>query len=244
MNKVINPCTVDVGGAVPKQAYCHIYTENKTCTLLDGSIDTITVLHITGVVGPRKNGDAYSAGQCYDTMRGGTPNEGWTADSLYYLLDMWQRWHMNDVKPYCVHQAKWDGGKECKLYEYKMGEARLKEQDRLKKNVKEKLLAGAVVQLKEPQLSLYKEPYFVKTDRNVPPIGYELYKSYTKHARELYPMDSDTKWGDKHPDGILAKPCPVCGYKWGSSWRAECVPAEVLQWLEALPDSKRTPAWV
>lgn len=239
MNKVINPCTVE-----GKQAYCHIYTESKTCTLLDGSVDTIPVLHITGVIGPRKNGDCYSAGQCYDEMRQGVANEGWTADMLYYFLDIWQLWHMNDMKPYCEHQARWDGDKLCNLYEYKMGEARLKEQDRLKKNVKEKLLAGAVVQLKEPQLSLYKEPYFVKTDRNVPPIGYELYKSYTKHARELYPMSSDSKWGDKHPDGILTKPCPVCGYKWGSSWRAERIPDGVLQWLEALPDSKRTPAWV
>lgn len=239
MNKIINPCTVD-----GKQAYCRIYTESKTCTLLDGSVDTITVLHIVGVVGPRSNGDCYTCGQCYDSMRGGTPNEGWTADMLYHLLDTWELWHMNDMKPYCMHQALWDGGKECKLYEYKMSAARLKEQDRLKKNVKEKLLAGAVVQLKEPQLSLYKEPYFVKTDRNLPPIGYELYKSYTKHARELYPMDSESKWGDKHPDGILGKPCPVCGYKWGTQWRAECVPEEVLNWLEALPDSKRTPAWV
>lgn len=239
MNKIINPCTVE-----GKQAYCRIYTEDKTCTLLDGSVDTITVLHITGVVGPTRNGDCYAAGQCYDTLRQGVANDGWTADMLYHLLDTWELWHMNDMKPYCMHQALWDGDKECKLYEYKMTAKRLKEQDRLKKNVKEKLLAGAVVQLKEPQLSLYKEPYFVKTDRNLPPIGYELYKSYTKHARELYPMDSESKWGDKHPDGILAKPCPVCGYEWGSSWRAECIPDEVFAWLKALPDSTRTPAWV
>lgn len=244
MNKVINPCTVDVGGAVPKQAYCHIYTESKTCTLLDGSIDTITVLHITGVVGPRSNGDCYSAGQCYDEMRGGTPNEGWTADSLYYLLDTWQRWHLNDMKPYCVHQAKWDGGKECKLYEYKMGDDTYKRRSRLKDSIHKMLLAGDAVQLSDSQRRLLGSDVFVKTYTDTAPAGYELYKEYTKHARELYPIDSDTKWGDKHPDGILTKPCPVCGYKWGSSWRAECVPAEVLQWLEALPDSKRTPAWV
>lgn len=244
MNKVINPCTVDVGGAVPKQAYCHIYTESKTCTLLDGSVDTITVLHITGVIGPRKNGDAYSAGQCYDYMRGGTPNEGWTADMLYYLLDTWQRWHMNDMKAGCIHQARWDGGKECKLYEYKMGDDTYKRRSRLKDSIHKMLLAGDAVQLSESQRRMLASSYFVKSADAVAPDGYELYKEYTKHARELYPMDSDSKWGDKHPDGILAKPCPVCGYKWGTQWRAEPVPAEVLQWLEALPDSKRTPAWV
>lgn len=237
--KIINPCTV--GG---KQAYCRIYTEEKQCTLLDGTTDTISVLHITGVVGPRSNGDCYSAGQCYDTMRQGVANPGWTADSLYKLLDIWQRWHMNDMLPYCEHQRDWDGGKECKLYEYKMNDNTRKRRDRLKESIHKMLLAGDAVQMSESQRRLLASSYFVKTYTDTAPDGYELYKEYTKHARELYPMDSDSKWGDKHPDGILTKPCPVCGYKWGSSWRAERIPDGVLQWLEALPDSKRKPAWV
>ena len=239
MNKIINPCTVE-----GKQAYCRIYTEEKQCTLLDGSIDTITVLHITGVVGPRSNGDCYTCGQCYGELRRGVANEGWTADALYKLLDIWQRWHMNDMKPYCEHQRDWDANRQVTVYKYKMGAALLKEQNRLKKNVEEKLLAGALVQLKEPQLSLYNKPYFVKYYNNFPPAGYEKYSEETKPVSSLYPMDSDSKWGDKHPDGILAKPCPVCGYKWGSSWRAERIPDEVLAWLASLPDSTRKPAWV
>lgn len=239
MNKVINPCTVK-----GKQAYCRIYTEDKTCTLLDGSVDTITVLHITGVVDPTRNGDCYTAGQCYDTLRQGVANEGWTADALYKLLDIWQRWHMNDMKPYCMHQALWDGDKECKLYEYKMGDDTYKRRSRLKDSIHKMLMAGDSAQLSESQRTLLGSKYFVTTYKDSDPAGYKLYKEYTKHARELYPMDSDSKWGDKHPDGILTKACPVCGYKWGSSWRAERVPAEVLQWLEALPDSTRMPAWV
>lgn len=239
MNKVINPCKVD-----NEQAYCRIYTEEKLCTLLDDTIDTVTVLHITGVVGPRSNGDEYAAGQCYDTMRQGVANEGWTADMLYKLLDIWQRWHMNDMKPYCEHQVDWDGGKLCKLYEYKMSDDTRKRLDTLKESIHNMLIAGDSVQLSESQRTLLGSKYFVKTAVDTAPEGNELYKEYTKHARELYPLESDTKWGDKHPDGILAKPCPVCGYKWGSSWRAERVPEEVLQWLESLPESTRKPAWV
>ena len=239
MNKIINPCTVD-----NKQAYCRIYTEEKQCTLLDGSQDTITVLHITGVVDPRKNGDCYSCGQCYDEMRQGVANPGWTADSLYKLLDIWQRWHMNDTKPYCEHQVDWDGGKVCKLYEYKMTDDTRKRRERLKESIHKMLMAGDSVQLSESQRTLLGSKYFVTTYKDSAPTGYELYKEHTKRARELYPMELDTKWGDKHPDGILTKPCPVCGYKWGSSWRAECIPDEVLAWLKALPDSTRIPAWV
>lgn len=239
MNKIINPCTVN-----GKQAYCRVYTEEKLCTMLDGTIDTIPVLHITGVVGPRSNGNAYAAGQCYDELRQGVANKGWTADKLYKLLDIWQRWHMNDVLPYCEHQRDWDGGKLCKLYEYKMTDNTRKRRDALKESIHKMLMAGYSVRLYESQRTLLGSEYLVKTyDSNIPD-GYELSKTYTKRARELYPLESDTKFGDKHPDGILAKPCPVCGYKWGSSWRAERVPAEVLQWMESLPDSTRKPAWV
>lgn len=239
MNKIINPCTVE-----NKQAYCRIYTEEKQCTLLDGTVDTVTVLHIVGVVGPCSNGDCYSAGQCYDTMRQGVANEGWTADSLYKLLDIWQRWHINDMKPYCEHQVDWDGGKVCKLYEYKMSDDTYKRRDRLKESIHNRLMDGFNVRLSIDERRLLGSKVFVKTDTSVPPDGYKLYKEYTMQARALYPMESDTKWGNKHPDGILSKPCPVCGYRWGSSWRAERVPTEVLQWLESLPDSTRKPAWV
>lgn len=49
---------------------------------------------------------------------------------------------------------------------------------------------------------------------------------------------------DEHPDGILCKPCPVCGYKYGTSWLKEDVPEDVLQFLYNLPDTTREPAWV
>lgn len=214
------------------------------CTLLDGSTDTVTVLHITGIVGPRKNGDAYTAGQCYDTLRQGVANEGWTADTLGKFLDIWQRWHLNDMNPCCEHQREWDGEKTVTLYEYKMNDEMIRSRSTLTDIVRRHLLNGESVQLTPEGRRLYKGTYFLKTYDSNTPDGYKLSKTYQRHARELYPLDSDSKYGYKHPDGILAKPCPVCGYKWGTSWRAERIPAEVLTWLETLPDSKRTPAWV
>jgi hypothetical protein len=49
---------------------------------------------------------------------------------------------------------------------------------------------------------------------------------------------------DEHPEGLLNKPCPVCGYKYGSAWNREAVPDDILDWLCALPDTKISPAWV
>lgn len=49
---------------------------------------------------------------------------------------------------------------------------------------------------------------------------------------------------DEHPAGLLTKPCPVCGYKYGTSWLTEDVPAEVIEYLASLPDADTAPAWV
>ena len=44
--------------------------------------------------------------------------------------------------------------------------------------------------------------------------------------------------------GLLCKPCPECGYKYGTAWLKKEVPEEVIQWLKALPDADKVPAWV
>ncbi|MDR1315697.1 MAG: hypothetical protein LBK13_02385 [Spirochaetales bacterium] len=49
---------------------------------------------------------------------------------------------------------------------------------------------------------------------------------------------------EEHPGRLLNKPCPVCGYKYGSPWKEKHVPDDVLAWLYNLPDTKITPAWV
>lgn len=234
--KIIRPCTVDTGNARRKDAYCKISIRNT---------DKGPVLSIRGVVGPTPSGNAYSAGQCVDTIREGRPTKMWTREMLDKLCDIWERWHLNNMRAHCKHQVgeEWDASRQVTMYEYKMDNDMVSERHRLKKNIEKKLALGAAVQLKEPQLSLYNAPYFVKSERAVPPMGYEKYKEETKRVSELYPMDSDTKWGDKHPLGILTKPCPVCGYKWGSAWLYEPLPENVIEWLKNLPDTDKTPAW-
>jgi len=38
--------------------------------------------------------------------------------------------------------------------------------------------------------------------------------------------------------------CAVCGYKIGSAWTRRELPADVVAFLESLPDTDRVPAWV
>lgn len=38
---------------------------------------------------------------------------------------------------------------------------------------------------------------------------------------------------DEHP----SEPCPVCGYKYGTAWLVEPLPAEVYSFVESLPEA-------
>jgi len=57
---------------------------------------------------------------------------------------------------------------------------------------------------------------------------------------------NDLRAGCEHQraEGVLLKPCPVCGYKYGSAWLYEPVPHVVITWLEFLPETKVKPAWL
>lgn len=46
-----------------------------------------------------------------------------------------------------------------------------------------------------------------------------------------------------HPQGLLSKPCEVCGYKYGTEWRTETVPLDVLDFLESLPATTLSYPW-
>lgn len=46
---------------------------------------------------------------------------------------------------------------------------------------------------------------------------------------------------EEHPEGFLCKPCAVCGYKYGTKWLREEIPAEVVAELERLTADRPAP---
>jgi len=48
---------------------------------------------------------------------------------------------------------------------------------------------------------------------------------------------------DEHPLGLLGEPCPTCGYKYGTAWLSEDVPAEVIEFLMSLPSASAPKGW-
>jgi hypothetical protein len=164
--KVVNPGKVKIGTRFHEMFVRIEYRPNRE-------------LSICGVAGPWHSGNcAGSCGQCDEGLEKiSVFHKGWSKEKAGKLRQVWNDWHLNHMRPGCVHQAEWDTSKMLEMPDGKEKEA-----------------------------------------------GWVTI--------------------DEHPEGLLCKPCPVCGYKYGSAWNKEEVPDGVLDWLRALPDTEIHPAWV
>lgn len=150
-------------------------------------------LSITGVEGPLPSGDALgSSGQIDISAADMTFAPGWDMEKVLRLRAIWERWHLNDMRPGCEHQRAegWD-----------------------KRPI-------------DPTKPLHTY------GRHIPGSRAATWNMLVWVTRE------------EHPEGLLSEPCPVCRYKYGSAWLYEAVPGHVLDWLRALPDADKAPAWV
>lgn len=236
MKRIVNPCVCSTYYGDAK-AYAKIEYENGK-------------LSICGVVGPKRNGDCTGgAGQYVDEIRSGKPTEDWTNEMLQKFCDIWDRWHLNDMNPCCEHQRElgWlDKAKEyVTLYHFRLKREVIESQEAAKKEAITALKEGRIFKPTEEQTRLANLNYSFVSYKENTPEGYEA-------KNPLYPGDTGAiekkmlGWlkPEEHPEGLLCRPCPVCGYKYGTSWVKEEVPQVVIDWLFSLPESRTKPAWV
>lgn len=244
MNKIVNPCK------------CEVYGRNMVKRMADGYVQIELedgVLSIRGVIGPKNHGNCSgSAGQCVDKIRAGEPAEGWTREMLDKLCDIWDKWHLNDMRAYCQHQRElgWQeqAKEEIPFYHYTLTPDASRKMHEAEK--------AAVAALKRGEA-------FIPSDeqRTYGMLRYSLntYEPITKDLEKFYEQRNSYGNGtakgiemkargwvrfDESEKGILCKPCPVCGYKYGTKWLKEEVPQEVIDWLEGLPETTRQPSWI
>lgn len=250
MKKVIRPGKVPIYNGKHYNLFCSIEYKNGRMSMY-------------GVIGPKSNGNCYGgAGQidmefahrnpADDDRRYSDPIKpdqiqfatGWDSDTWLTFLDYWHEYHSNDMQAGCEHQRaeKW-GKKELTIETWRLKSEVWQEQDRIKRVYQERLLQGEQVQMTPEERAICDFSWEIKLP------GAEL-GDRTAWLTDHYEL----KWTEKktsgwvtqaeHPDGVLSKPCPVCGYKYGSTWLKKEVPQEVIDWLFNLPDADITPAWV
>lgn len=216
--------------------------------------DGFVRLSISGVEGPMLGGDARgSCGQFimsfkeYDerghkTLDSITPAPGWTPELIRQFFDVWDRWHLNDMRAGCEHQRAENWGKEkIEVVSYKQTHEAYKIRKEAEKKAATAAVEGQPAELTETEKALlspdcFKDIY-VPPDADSPLSGYyEVNKRETKTSGCVYEYE--------HPRGVLCKPCPTCGHKYGSAWLKEPLPPEVISFIESLPETDKTPAWV
>ena len=239
MEKIISPCT------------CEVYRGNARAfakiTYEDGK------LSISGVIGPTGNGNCKgSCGQCVDEIRSGEPVAGWNREMIDKLCKIWDEWHLNDMHPYCEHQKQlgWDkiAMKTVTLYNYCLKREVRDIQRSTEKEALASLKEGKTFRPTDEQVMYANLPYSMTLHEGLS----ENEAKYYEPEKQLYPGGKGPTerktlgWlsEKEHPDGILSKACPVCGYKYGNGWMREEVPQDVITWLFSLPDTEVTPAWV
>lgn len=197
-------------------------------------------LSITGVEGPKANGDCRgSSGQCVGALQRVTKfAPGWDAAKCEELRKLWERWHLNAMRAGCEHQrAASLNLVELTLYHYRLNSDTLAAREALKRNSLKALQDEGRAEASDDARRLLGLPYSVvndgDADNGLCPTEYELQKTEKKLAGWVYPKD--------HPEGQLTRPCPECGYKYGSKWLYEALPDDVLEWLFSLPASDAMP---
>ena len=198
-------------------------------------------LSITGVEGPRANGDAWGGcGQIKLTTKHGI-NGDWTEEMVTKLSEIWEHWHLNDMRAGCEHQRAEGWGKgDLDVVSYKLSSKGV----RLRQDTIERAAIALVTG--EP-------PGFSSVERALVANRKWFETIYTRPADEalaaLYEEKHETRpagsvYPHEHPNGVLTKRCPTCGYEYGSAWLHEDVPEDVLAWLVALPETDMKPAWI
>ena len=169
----------------------------------------------------RSHTDILAGGQMVDEAAAMFPNNS----KVQRMAAVWQRWHLNDMRPGCEHQREWDTSKPIIMVRYMLNTDVWQQQNSIKHMLTIHLAAtGTASATPEEQRILgYKMSFNQGADI---PLTDDLKSIYHEDKREhktagwVYPTE--------HPEGLLTKPCPVCGYKYGSKWLREELPADVV----------------
>lgn len=203
-------------------------------------------LSISGVEAPTIGGDCRgSCGQIYKPLAEYDQPKlkpGWTPELYAKFIAIWERWHLNDVRPNCEHQhgGIWET-KDVELVEYKLTNEAISQQSAIKEATESGLKETGTAKLSKTDRVIYALEYSFKL-----PAEQELSTTIKPFYEDAGHETKNTGWLDQfeHPDGILSRPCPICGYKYGTAWKFEALPMDVINFLKSLPETETRPAWV
>lgn len=196
------------------------------------------VFSAMGFIKQRCARDYFCGGQCLDTIA------EYVSDPLFVeLYCFWKKYHLNDTHPECEHQAK-AGWRSIARREVRLFNWTLTNQAITEKNKAENA-AKAALQNGEAFTPTKEQTFFANLNYSVRSVEADLsedLRPYYKPKKPLYTGDKEhveikaLGWlkPDEHPEGVLCKPCPVCGYQYGTSFHYFPIPKRDLDRIEEL----------
>ena len=183
----------------------------------------------------RSKTDALCGGQCLDEVKHFIKNN----KIFNFIFEMWKKYHLNGMRPTCEHQRalNWEklAGESVEISHYWLTDETRKQKREIEEKIKKQIEAKGSAKITPQEQKIFKLNLWLDlTEQDEKPQGFLKY---------YYKKDSETKargWirCDEHKEGILCKPCPVCGYKYGTSWNMETIPAEDLEKIKKLIEGR------
>lgn len=171
-------------------------------------------------------GDVYNvaSGQCLDVVLEYYGDNPLVAE----ICDLWEKYHLNDMNPDCEHGINEKlADKKITVNTYHQTIETITKINDINDKIKQQILEDGVATVSPVERLLLSLPY-ERTD-NIPPNllpYYKLVKTDTRSARWVPYTE--------HPDGVLGKPCPICGYKYGTQWNYRPIPEKDLTRIKEL----------
>lgn len=160
-------------------------------------------------------------GQCLDEIAQYIDDE-----QFKIIYRLWKLYHLNDMHPECEHQAElgWleKAKKKVNIYTFTMTTEAINAQHKLEHEILDAAKVGKPYYTTADEQILLGLTYSIKSYTDT---LHEIFARYYKISNvELKALGHLTV--SEHPEGILCRSCPTCGYKYGTKWLYRPIPAE------------------
>lgn len=144
------------------------------------------------------------------------------------ICDLWEKYHLNNMYPDCEHAINEKlADKKITVNTYRQTIDTIEKINDIKDEIHRKIIEHGSAAV-SPDVQLLLDLPYERTD-NIPPSlqpYYKLVKTEEKRAGWVFYTE--------HPDGVLCKPCPICGYKYGTKWNYRPIPEKDLTRIKEL----------
>lgn len=161
------------------------------------------------------------AGQCLDQIAQYIDNE-----QFKIIYRLWKLYHLNDMHAECEHQEAlgwFERAKEkVKIYTFTMTSEAISAQNKLEHEILNAAKVGKPYYTTAEEQVLLRVGYTKKShEENLHELVAKYYKLEKIELKALGWLNIKD-----HPDGLLGRACPTCGYKYGTKWLYRPIPAD------------------